>query len=40
MLIIHGGNDYASIRARGLSMFQVLQAKHVRRNFLLRAEEH
>ena len=29
MLIIHGGNDYRVDPSQGLSMFQVLQAKHV-----------
>jgi dipeptidyl aminopeptidase/acylaminoacyl peptidase len=29
MLVIHGGNDYRVDPSQGLSMFQVLQAKHV-----------
>ena len=29
MLIIHGGNDYRVDPSQGLSMFQVLQAKHI-----------
>jgi hypothetical protein len=29
MLIIHGGNDYRVDSSQGLSMFLVLQAKHI-----------
>jgi hypothetical protein len=41
MLIIHGGNDYRVDPSQGLSMFQVLQAKHVPSKLLyFEAENH
>jgi dipeptidyl aminopeptidase/acylaminoacyl peptidase len=41
MLIIHGGNDFRVDPSQGLSMFQVLQAKHVPSKLLyFEAENH
>jgi dipeptidyl aminopeptidase/acylaminoacyl peptidase len=41
MLIIHGGNDYRVDPSQGLSMFQVLQARHVPSKLLyFEAENH
>ncbi len=41
MLIIHGGNDYRVDPSQGLSMFQVLQAKHIPSKLLyFEAENH
>src|SRR5579862_9090158 len=41
MLIVHGGNDYRVDPSQGLSMFQVLQAKHIPSKLLyFEAENH
>jgi dipeptidyl aminopeptidase/acylaminoacyl peptidase len=41
MLVIHGGNDYRVDPSQGLSMFQVLQARHVPSKLLyFEAENH
>jgi len=41
MLVIHGGNDYRVDPSQGLSMFQVLQAKHIPSKLLyFEAENH